>query len=469
MVAAGWRWLVVASLVVGCGGGSGDDDASTSADDASAAPQARGPRALPPTFVSLEVASFPRPADESCADNTNIVDVAAGQSIADAIASAPSGSTVRVAAGTYTERPSEATALGWTTPNLCVRAAVPGTVVVQAGSQQAYGVSINAADAVLEGVTLRGFANGVGFDSGASNVTVEGVRVEQMSGGFRNGIVAFGAFNGLLVLDSVVESADLGISCNTGPCSHWWIEGTTVVGRATGSGNSGADAFAIENGRQIAVVSSTLSVATGDGIDTKADDVVVYGARVLNVERNGVKLWRGGDVINTIISGTGADASLIGDAPGRYRYLHVVIANHDPGGTGYVGTWGYDAQTAGFQLEIVNSVIANSSSGGLFVPASASVSMRRTLLDTSSGKLLDLGPSQTFLRSELAAFESAGHGSGNLVGDPMFANPGSGDFSTAASSPTRDAAEIIADLAGDIDGNPRTRGDGPDIGAVESE
>lgn len=50
------------------------------ADPAAAGPV--GPRALPPTFVPLEVASFPRPAAEACRDNTRVVRVRPPQGIA---------------------------------------------------------------------------------------------------------------------------------------------------------------------------------------------------------------------------------------------------------------------------------------------------------------------------------------------------------------------------------------------------
>jgi hypothetical protein len=460
--------IAAAVALIACGGGQnpGDTDAAPSVDGSSSGGD-RGPRALPPTIVDLELNEFPRPAAEACAANTNEVMVSTSDSIADALAAATPGTTVWVAPGTYTENAADATALQLSATDVCIRAADDGEVVIEAAANQRYGLALSGSDLVLEGITLRGFESGVGMDQ-ADTVTLERVRVDQMTGDFRDGIVAYGVTNRLLILDSHVEDADLSISCNTGPCTHWWIESTTVNGLATGSGNSGADAFAIEAGRQIVVLDSTFSGATGDGIDTKARDVVVYGARVYDVERNGVKLWYGGDVIDTVISGTGADASLIGDQPGIYRYLHVLVADHDPNGSGYVGTWGYDAQGPGFEVEIVNSIFYETSAGGLFVPAQTELSIRNTIFDDATGKLVDIGPGTQYQVSELDAFESAGHGTGNTVGAPMFTDAPNRDFSTNASSPARDAAEVIADLDRDIDGNPRTRGAGPDIGPVES-
>jgi hypothetical protein len=57
---------------------------------------------------------------------------------------------------------------------------------------------------------------------------------------------------------------------------------------------------------------------------------------------------------------------------------------------------------------------------------------------------------------------------GNQTAQPLFANATGGDYREAAGSPTIDAG--IADRLGatDFDGNPRTLGAAPDIGAFES-
>ena len=306
-----------------------------------------GPRALAPTFVPLEIAAFPRPAAQACRDNRRVVRVRPPSGLARALESARPGTTVLAAPGTYVEHRGGPQAIAWTAANVCLRAQ-RGPVVLQAAPGQKYGISVGGSDAVIQGVVLRGFVGSIALDAPAGRtlrrVTIEHVRVERPRGEFRDGIAAYGdnrslkgrppASDGLLLLDVSVSGTDLGVSCNAGPCAHWWLERVRVDARRGSSGNSGADAFAIEDGRQIAIVDSTFAGASADGIDTKADDVVVLGARVLGVERNGIKLWRGGDVIDSVVDGSGADASLVGDAPGRYRYLHVLVTHHGrPGDT----------------------------------------------------------------------------------------------------------------------------------------
>src|SRR5262249_8641210 len=147
------------------------------------------------------------------------------------------------AAGQYVENSGQDVALTWTTPNVCLRAE-GGIVTLQAASAQTYGIVIAADDAVLENFTLRGFAGSIALTkNGATQhrVTLEHVTVEAPVGQFRDGIVAYDdnrqlggtppTLDGLLLIDVHVSDVDLAVSCNAGPCAHWWIEGSRVSTR----------------------------------------------------------------------------------------------------------------------------------------------------------------------------------------------------------------------------------------------
>jgi hypothetical protein len=421
---------------------------------------------LPPTFVPLQIDAFPHPAAVACAGHRRIVRVRSGGSLGSALEHARPGTTVLARAGRYVIANGQSDALDWRTRDVCLRAE-GGRVVLQAVRGQTYGIVISAADAVLQGVTVRGFRSSVALDRGSRGVTLQGVHVESGGSGFRDGIVAYGSTDGLLVLNSSVRGADLGISCNEGPCAHWWVEHTTVVDRRR-SADSGADAFAVESGRQIAVVDSTFAGSAADGIDTKATDVVVFGARVLDVGRNAIKLWHGGDVIDSVTDGSGGDAALVGDAAGRYRYLHVLVQRHAPRGNGYVGTWGYDHREGSFRIEIVDSIFSRDASGGFFAPAAANLSVRHTIVDDARDKLFDLSDGRSWNVSELHAFEQAGFGRDDLVGDPKLVAGGPRRWSPRRGSPAIDAAQPVPGLRRDLYGRPRRRGRAPDIGPVES-
>ena len=439
-----------------------------------------GPRAIPVSIVDLEVDAFARPADEACTGNTAVINVAVGGSIAAALAAAGPGSTIRVAAGTYVEQPDEWRALAVNTNDVCIRSS-GGDVVIQAAAGQSIGIGITGDDIVIEGLVLRGFEAGIGIDgrSGETQrgLTIQNTKIVAPAGDFREGIIVYAdaptsgepVLDGLSVLDVVVEGTDLGISCNVGPCEHIWIERTHITGR-TGNESSGADAFAVEEGRQIAVIDSVIERASADGIDTKASDVVVFGCRLFDIGRNGVKLWRGGDVINTIIDGTGADGALVGEERGTYRYLHTLVAHHgDPGETPYVATWSYDVRSSDITVEIVNSIFSENSPGGFFIPDGATITIRNSIFDGGSDhKLLDVGDSEGYSFADLAAFEGSGRGSGNLIADPQFVDTAGRDYSTSAGSPARDAGVVIDGLDVDVNGADRIRGGTPDIGPVES-
>ncbi len=387
-----------------------------------------GPRDLP-TFVDLELDGFPCPAEDACAQPARVVDVAPPASISEALGEASPGTVIHVAPGTYVENPADPTAITWLADGVCLLGANGADeVVIEAAPGQRYGIDLRGDSSVLAGVTLRGFEAAIGLWSPEGQtqraITIEDTRIEDFRGAQREGIVAYGdnrsvagrppTVDGLLVLDVRIEGVDMGVSCNAGPCEHWWIERTSVSGRR-GSGSSGADAFAVEDGRQVVIVDSVAHNVAADGIDLKADDVVIMGARVLDVGRNAIKLWRGGDVLDSVVDGSGADAALVGDGAGRYRYAHVLVTHHDPGGSGYVGWWAYDAP-ADIDLEIVDSVFVDNASGGLFARAGARVRIEHSAFADRGVKLLERG-GRTWMTEDIAALEAAGLGSGNLSGD----------------------------------------------------
>jgi hypothetical protein len=465
-------WLVVAAALVAwassAGTGAGGDAA------------ALGPRPLPPTFVGLELGAFPRPAAQACADNTHLVRARPPNGLARALAAARPGTTVLLAPGVYRGAAGDSNALTVSTPNVCLRTPHGRAVLVPRNRAQRYGALVSANDTVIDGLVLRGFTASVSLSRPGGRtlrrVTLQRVAVQRPRGDFRDGIVAYDdhrhtagrppAVDGLLLLNVTVRGADLGVACNAGPCAHWWIERTRVTARRR-SEDSGADAFAIEDGRQIAVVDSTFRGAAADGLDTKATGVVVFGARVLGVARNAIKLWHGGDVIDSVVDGSGADASLAGAGPGRYRYLHLLVTHHlRRGANGYVGTWGYDDRRPGLRLEILNSVFYGNARGGFFAPASARLSIRHTIFGDRSAKLIDFSGGRSLQVSQLPALQRSGQGRANLSVNPRLAGRRRA-WAPLPGSAAIDTAERVPGLTRDLLGGPRVRGAGPDIGPVE--
>ena len=71
-------------------------------------------------------------------------------------------------------------------------------------------------------------------------------------------------------------------------------------------------------------------------------------------------------------------------------------------------------------------------------------------------------------RHNLSEVDLSATGTNNLVGDPQFVNPLTGDYSLGRESPAIDAGEPETAPEVDFFSNPRPRGSLPDIGAIES-
>jgi hypothetical protein len=236
-----------------------------------------------------------------------------------------------------------------------------------------------------------------------------------------------------------------------------------VVG--SGGEGSGADAIAIENGENMLFYKVDVSRVAGDGIDTKATRVVVWDSHVHDVARNGVKLWHGGDIVNTLIHHTGADASLVTEHGPKVRLLHSLVAYHNKGaGSSYNMTFGYDSQAAQ-EVEIINSIIYNTSGGAYFNPASSVKIVNSLFYGMDNGNVLESGKGTVELSDGAGAIQARGLGRGNVFSDPML----SGDFRLKAGSPAVDRGRRGESAYPERDalGAPRIQGKGPDLGPFE--
>jgi hypothetical protein len=336
-----------------------------------------------------------------------------------------------------------------------------------------YGISILGDDVVVNAINLEGFlyAIQVGRDDRTQHgVVISNLKLEGRPGGQNEGIIAyddnrskgFASIDGLLIKNVVLRRMYLGVSCNSGPCKSWKLENVKVVGQA-GSG-SGADAVAIENGDNFLFNRVDVSKVTADGIDTKATRVVVWGCHVHHIGRNGVKLWHGGDIVNTLIHHTGADAAIVTEQGPRVRLLHSVVAYHNHGGHGYGMTFGY-ASRAPQKVEIINSIVYKNS-GGIFINPASSVEIRNSVISSiGNGSVMHKGERELTVRQGPRGLKRAGFGRGNI-----FTNPRLDDsFRPRPGSPIIDRGVKLQTTYPHTDalGNPRIKGRGPDLGPFE--
>jgi hypothetical protein len=397
------------------------------------------------------------------------------RTIATALSKAQSGDLVRVHGGTYVEGiPGDFRALLMDKDSVILTGA-PGesVTVTPKSSVYRYGAVLEGSNVVLNAINFKGFNPSIlfGLESKTQkNVVITNLTAEAAPGG-SDGIAdyadtstkGFPSIAGLLLKNVTMLGAALGISCNTGPCTSWRLENVKVV-CDTGSG-SGADAIGIENGDNMLFYRVDVSKASADGIDTKATRVVVWDSHVHDVDRNGVKFWHGGDIVNTLIDHTSADAAVVVKSGDRVRILHSTIAYHDKGaGTSYNMTFRYD-DNGPIAVDIINSIIYNTS-GGAYFSNQATVKITNSLFyGMDNGVLLDFG-STTILQSDGgAAFTAKGLGGGNLVADPGL----DASFHPTASSIVINKGTVLsADYpTSDQLGKPRVKGAAPDLGPFE--
>jgi hypothetical protein len=494
------RALLVGICVsaLACGGGSSEPDGGTGDaqpnGDAAVIPDGPPTPGDIPTIAGLDFAAFPtapaRPYQPTGAtihvattgDDANPGTAAAPvQTVNRGVALAQSGDLVLVHAGTYgLGDGSDYVGLRLETANVIL--AADGSVTLQPGADGVgYGIVASADDLTIDGFRLEGFSGQVltfgRTDSPQRRLVIRGVVTIGGTDGFRSADPGSGpVIEGLLVIDSrIVDASMVGFNCGEGPCNDLRLERLSVS--ISGDfGSSGADAVAVESGDNILVYGSLVEQAPADGFDFKATRVAVVNTVVHDVGQQGVKLWHGGDLVNSLIYNTHRDAAVVFDGGGRYRVLNTTVAYHERGGSAYAMTVGYDLPDEQIRLEIVNSIFYENSGCIWLSPGTTQLDVRNSIF-YGSGDSSEI----TWARSAgeivvgegydpLSALEGAGGGSGNLgFVDPRFVQPDAGDFHLQSTSPGRDHGVSWPEAfpTFDLTGGPRIVGSAPDLGPYE--
>ena len=178
---------------------------------------------------------------------------------------------------------------------------------------------------------MRGFKDVgvyVGNPHTVRRVVLEDLNVKDSAGGLAGAYEEGVLVEGLLVQRVFLEDIkDIGFQFGVGEGRDVHIVGLHVQMSGAPSDNSGFDGLAFERGTNVLIENSIVEGAGADGIDLKAGQVAVVNSIVRHVGRNGIKLWSGGDVINTLVYDTGADAQVVTQA-GTYRLINSTFAYH---------------------------------------------------------------------------------------------------------------------------------------------
>lgn len=453
-----------------------------------------------PTIMPLSYEEFPPDPGPAPAVAGRTLRVVAGgkggagtfASIAEALKQARDGDKVLVEPGTYAEGldgDCAALTLGDGITLQGVQRPGGRPLVRPRTRDHTYGLVIAGDHVKVIGIDLEGFVRAnvlLGDAHGQKDVVLRDMHIRAPADGeWHDGIVSTAdntrggppVLTGLRIQGVTVQGASLSISCNSGPCRSWRLH--DVVVRAASGVSSGADGIAIENGENFLFTAVQVSGATADGIDVKGRRVTIYDSVVSRVARNGIKLWYEGDVVNTMVTNTGADAALVmsGGPGSKLRILHSLVAFHNfHGPRSYHMAIGYPDEPA--RLEIINSLFFDSS-GGAYIAPGSQITIRGSLWSgIENGEALIVFSGGTGRKRLIrmghpaSVFSELGLGEDNLAPgtDPQIDDGEKGTFLPLPGSPLIDAGVLQGVGAYpqlDALGKPRVQGKAPDIGPFE--
>lgn len=234
------------------------------------------------------------------------------------------------------------------------------------------------------------------------------------------------------------------------------------------------DGFGIEPSAGPILIERTVAEHNrGDGLDSKAAATTIRRCTVANNTCDGVKLWAGGRVENTLIYGMGDGVGgaspwagiVLGGEPGaRFEVVNVTV-HDDPSRHAYPVYMQY-GEPEPMTVLLRNTVIANGH-GEVYLGDAVTARIDHCDLYRPGAAVQVHANGRDYTAAELRA---GALGAGNLSAAPRFAAPAwgtGGDFHLLAGSPLIDAGTATGAPALDLAGGARPAGAAIDIGAYE--
>lgn len=326
---------------------------------------------------------------------------------------------------------------------------------------------------VVDGLTINGFEEGIiyGDPETQENIILKNLKIYGGAVGIGN---TYPDHTKYLVKNLFVKNVTMtnmiGIGLHCGDeqrscAQNVLVQDVIILGAEDNENDTGYDSLAMVNSDNILVIDSTFTNAPGDGLDFKATGVAVVNTVVESPNRNGIKFWHEGEIINSIVYRTGADASIVfgSDSEGsKFRIINSVVAQHlfgmpESDRYAYAITVGYDEQLA-YEVELTNNIFYDMP-GPIYINPQSSAEIKNNIFYefVNDDRYVVIG------NNTYSDFDSS-----NLFVDPKFTDPENGDWTLQSSSPAIDvgvSTEGIPDF--DIDWSDRSVGGGVDIGPYE--
>jgi len=292
----------------------------------------------------------------------------------------------------------------------------------------------------------------------------------------------------VLIEGCLVHDNDVGgIDCTPGPCYDIIIRYSKIYNNGVTAG-FGADGVAVETGDRICIEWSEIYGNMGDGVDlgsrnplwfNKSSDFRVSGCFVHDNGLEGVKLWTGGTVENTLIYSNGF-TGLDFIYNGKYLVLNTAIVKNAVEIRTYSVALGYkELEPLGSQdnleVEIYNSIIAFNgppdAPTGIYVgPGVKLVSDYNIWYSRQDSEIYLESAGMDYTREDIASgkwTKDTGNGAHSIAADPLFVDIENDDYRLQSNSPAIDAANPDKSPSLDVQGAQRPWGQGYDIGPYE--
>ncbi|MHB9111245.1 MAG: choice-of-anchor Q domain-containing protein [Thermoleophilia bacterium] len=425
------------------------------------------------------------------------------RTIQHAVESAGPGDMVSVRGGTYRE--AVIIGAGGQPGQPLTIAAFPGEVPVLDGGGiewAGFQLSPGASQVNIYGFSIQDY-RGVGVDisGGNSGIDLSNLDISasevgmRLTWGYSGEDPMFGPVDHISVSDSNLhDNQYAGVDCTPGPCDDISLSRVDILDNGVGEQSFGADGLAVEKGARLSIDRVRSINNGGDGIDLNSRDggavegIVVSRSVAGGNRRNGMKLWAGGRIENSLIYGSGIDPLPLAAFSGvSVELVNNTVAMNmwDPSFSArdYAMSVGFQEEGAtlsDISLTMVNNIFAFNtrpdvgSPTGIYLGPGVSLTAEDNNLFFSRDDCeiqADFTGQGCFTQAEIAGgvwTADTGMGAGDLAADPGFLNANILDFRIAPGSPAVDAAAATAAPAIDIDGQPRPRGPGFDIGAYEA-